>query len=94
MRSAPPSRQGVETRVQLADDGPMKPTLPCAACGGRSFGVVKNVRLDLVTSAKKGFGNVLHAMFTLVVCAGCGASVFHAKPELLEDLEHERVSVG
>lgn len=71
----------------------MTPSRPCPVCGGRSFATVKPVRMELISSAKKGFSNVVHATFTMVVCTGCGASTFHSDPDFLHDVDHTLVTI-
>lgn len=72
----------------------MKPKNPCPWCAGRSFAVVKKVRVTMHSSSKKGFGNEIQEMFTMVLCHGCGATQLFAEPaKMLAGLEHETASV-
>lgn len=70
----------------------MTPTHPCPWCGAIVFGVVEQVMTEMTSSSKKGFGNVLHKRFTMVVCKGCGATqLFSPNAEILEAVEHRVV---
>lgn len=72
----------------------MKPKKPCPWCDGRSFAVVKRVRPTMHSSAKKGFGNEIQEMFTMLVCHGCGATQLFCDPgKMLDGLEHETVEL-
>lgn len=70
----------------------MTPTHPCPWCGAIQFGVVDRVMLEMTSSAKKGWGNVLNKSFAMVVCKGCGATqLFSPNAEFLEEVEHKVV---
>jgi hypothetical protein len=75
----------------------MHPNRPCGFCGSTRFGVVDDLRLDIVCDAKLSGGNVLKfSPFSAVVCAQCGATHLFVKPGrsgLLEAVRYRVVDV-
>lgn len=72
------------------------PKSACFNCGAMKFGVVRDISLEVVCDAKRGWGNVLHPHFDAVVCTGCNMTqMFMRETEdhLLEACAHEVVEI-
>jgi hypothetical protein len=75
----------------------MRPSKPCPHCGTTKYGIIKNAWFELLSDAKRGFGNVLAPSFSVCGCTGCGATTLFdvgGKKGLLDACAHDVVDVS
>lgn len=69
-----------------------KPTPnPCPYCRATRFAWIDEAKIEVVSDAKIGFGNVIHLQVSLLACRGCGHAAWFLRDheEQLEKIEFD-----